>query len=470
MGYSIISLLLIVGVSATGTAATSEPRTNVLLIMTDDQGVWSLGCYGNTEAHTPAVDRLASQGVRLTQAFATIPVCSPSRATFYTGRIASQHGIHDWIKHENDGERARYCLPNEVLMSTLLAQGGYTCGLVGKWHLGESCKPHAGYTYWYAMPQGGSKYNDAEMYWQGAKIKTSGYLTDRITDRAIDFLATYKDRPFFLNVQYNAPHSPYKGHPQELVDLFKDCPFDSVPKPAPHPWTISAANKIGNHATLSRYFAACSGVDRAVGRILERLDSLGLAANTLVIYTSDQGFCCGHHGLWSKGNASNPRNIYDTSLQIPLICCHKGRLPAGVTRDVLFAGYDFLPTVLDYVGLPPSPGRNLPGRSFAAALRGESQEEPDAIFAEYGRARMIRTRTHKLVHRADGGPHEFYDLRNDPGEAINLAAKPEHRKQMLKLRSRLFKWFSRYVEAGSDPIGHEYLPASERRLRPAKAK
>ena len=165
MRYSIISLLLIVGVSATGTAAPSGPRTNVLLIMTDDQGVWSLGCYGNVEAHTPAVDRLASQGVRLT--------------------------------HENDGERARYCLPTEVLLSTLLAKGVYTCGLVGKWHLGESCKPHAGYTYWYAMPQGGSKYNDAEMYWQGAKIKTSGYLTDRITDRAIDFLATYKDRPFF---------------------------------------------------------------------------------------------------------------------------------------------------------------------------------------------------------------------------------------------------------------------------------
>ena len=184
MRYSLVCLMTIVGVSSTGMAAPAGSRTNVLLIMTDDQGVWSLGCYGNAEAHTPVLDRLASQGVRLTQAFSTVPVCSPSRATFYTGRIASQHGIHDWINGENEGERARYCLPNEVLMSTLLARGGYTCGLVGKWHLGESAKPQAGYTYWYAMPQGGSRYNDAEMYWQGEKIKEPGYLTDRITDRA----------------------------------------------------------------------------------------------------------------------------------------------------------------------------------------------------------------------------------------------------------------------------------------------
>lgn len=472
MRYWLVSLLVVVGsLTPYTTAMAAEAGTNIVLIMTDDQGAWSLGCYGNAEAHTPTVDRLASEGVRFTQAFSTIPVCSPSRATFFTGRIPSQHGIQDWISHENDGERARYCLQDEVLLSTLLARGGYTCGLVGKWHLGESAKPQAGYTYWYVIPQGGSKYQDAEMYWQGKKIIAPGYLTDRITDRALDFLDQNKDRPFFLNVEYNAPHTPYEGHPKELVDLFKDCPFNSVPKPTEiHPWAIPFAKHIGNHKSLARYYAACSGVDRGVERILARLDHLGLAENTLVIYASDQGFCCGHHGVWGKGNGTTPRNIFDTSLQIPLIFRHKGRLPAGETRDVLFGGYDLLPTLLDYVGLPPSTGRKLPGRSFVPALRGQSQDGPNAVYAEYGRARMIRTRTHKLIHRADGGPDEFYDLRNDPDEANNLADKPEHLKEMLTLRDRLFKWFDRYVEADNDPIGHEILPIAQQRLESAGAK
>lgn len=466
----IVFLLVVVGVlSLYAVASAAESRTNIVLIMTDDQGVWSLGCYGNAEAHTPAVDRMAAGGVRFTQAFSTIPVCSPSRATFFTGRIPSQHGIHDWISHENDGERARFCLPDEAMLSTLLAQGGYTCGLFGKWHLGESAKSHAGYTYWFTFPSGSSRYQDADMYWQGKTIKTTGYLTDRITDRAIEFMDLHKDRPFFMNVQYNAPHTPYEGHPQELVDLFKDCPFNSVPKPEKiHPWAIPFSEHIGKHYSLARYYAACTGVDRGVDRILKRLDKLGLAENTLVVYASDQGFCCGHHGTWGKGNGTTPRNIYDTSLQIPLIFRHKGRLPAGQTRDVLFGGYDLLPTLLDYVGLPPSPGRNLPGRSLAPTLRGNPQEEPDAVYAEYGRARMIRTRTHKLVHRCDGGPDEYYDLRNDPGEANNLVGKPEHLKGMLALRARLFAWFKRYVEAGSDPVGHEYFSIAQERAESIK--
>jgi len=444
-------------------AAVAAGRTNVLLIMTDDQGAWSLGCYGNPEARTPNVDRLAAEGVRMTQAFATIPVCSPSRATFYTGRIPSQHGIHDWIKHENDGPRARYCIPDEILLSTILKQHGYTCGLSGKWHLGDNKTPPPGYSFWFAMPTGGSKYQDAPMYWKGEKITTKGYLTDRITDKAIEFLEQYGDRPFFLNVQYNAPHTPYVGHPAELVDLFKDCPFASIPSVPPHPWRIRLPTGEARRHDLAAYFAACSGVDRGVARILDRLEALGLADDTLVIYTSDQGFCCGHHGLWGKGNASNPRNMYDTSLQIPLIFRHPGKLPAGRTTDVLFSAYDFLPTVLDYLDLPLPEGRNLPGRSFVPALKGEPFEAPDAVFGEYGRARSIRTRDFKLVHRCDGGPDELYDLRSDPGESKNLIDDPAYHKQMIALRTRLIRWFDRYAEMGADPVGNEYLRPADRK-------
>lgn len=439
-------------------AAIAAAHANVVFILTDDQGVWSVGCYGNAEARTPAVDRLAAEGMRFTRAFATIPVCSPSRATFLTGRIASQHGIHDWLKHENMGDGARLAIPEEeFFLSSILARHGYSCGLVGKWHLGDSLRPHAGYSYWYALPQGSSPYNNAEMIWEGKLIKTSGYLTDAMTDKALDFLQRNKDRPFFLTLAYSAPHSPYKGHPAELVGLFRECPFDSIPRLPTHPWSISKTDQLRTHSTLSQYFAACTGISRGVERILKQLDDLGLAGDTLVVYASDQGYCCGHHGLWGKGNASNPRNIYDTSLQIPLIFRHPGRIPKGVATDVLFSSYDFVPTILAYLDFPPSTGRNLPGRSFVPALKGESWPGPDAVFAEYGRARMIRTTAHKLIHRADGGPDELYNLQDDPGEAINLAGKPEHRRLLIGLRTRLFRWFEKYAEAGRDPVGNEYL-------------
>ena len=453
-------------VAACGVPVLAADRPNIVLIMTDDQGAWSLGCYGNPDAHTPTIDRLAAQGVRMTKAFATIPVCSPSRATYYTGRIPSQHGVHDWIKHENDGERARYCIPNEMLLSYLLQKCGYTCGLSGKWHLGDNKAMPFSYDFWFVLPSGGSKYQDAPMYWEGKKVETKGYLTDRITDKAIEFLDLHGDKQFFLNVQYNAPHSPYDGHPQELLNLFKDCSFGQHPRLPDHPWKSTAFGIMKNNKALTAYYAMCAGVDRGVARILKTLDERGLTDNTLVIYTSDQGYCCGHHGLWGKGNASNPRNMYDTSMHVPMIIRHPGKLPAGRTTDAMFSAYDFLPTVLDYVGGHIPENRNLAGRSFVAALKGEPFEAPEAVFGEYGRARSIRTNQFKYIHRADGGPDELYDIVKDPDEANNLYSDPAYRARMFELRDRLFKWFVRYAEAGTDPVGNEYLPPKDRKLKP----
>lgn len=452
---------MVVSALAAGVQATAAPgtRTNLVLIMTDDQGAWSVGCYGNSEARTPVLDKMAAGGIRMTRAFATTPVCSPSRATFFTGRIPSQHGIHDWIKHENMGPRARYCLPREKQISEILAEAGYVCGLSGKWHLGDSLHARAGYTFWYAMPQGGSQYNDAEMIWQEKVVKTKGYITDRITDKAIEFLNANRERPFFLNVQYNAPHSPYTGQPKELVDLFADVAFASIPKLPLHPWASSGLTSIHNkREPLEQYFAACAGVDRAVGRLLAELDKLGLTRHTLVVYTSDQGFCTGHHGFWGKGNGTNPRNAYDTSLRVPMVLSQPGRLPAGRPVDAMVSAYDFMPTVLDYLGVKPPTDRNLPGRSFAPMLRGDKQPDwPDAVFGEYGQLRFIRTADHKYVHRANGGPFELYDLVKDPDETNNLVDQPEHRELRNALRKRMMDWFERYGEAGADPVGQEYI-------------
>ncbi|MHC4674022.1 MAG: sulfatase family protein [Planctomycetota bacterium] len=440
-------------------------KTNVVLIMTDDQGIWTLGCYGNSEAITPELDKLAGEGIRLTNAFATTPVCSPSRATFFTGRIPSQHGIHDWIKHENIGPRARYCLAGEVLLSEVLARHGYTCGLSGKWHLGESMKPHGGYTFWYVLPTGGSKYNDAEMIWQGRKIKTEGYLSDRITDKALEFMEINRDKPFFLNVQYNAPHSPFSGHPENLVKLYGDCRFNSIPKLPVHPWASSPwlIKALKNRDALRQYMASCSAVDVNVGRIVDKLDELGLSEKTLVIYTSDQGYAFGHHGFVGKGNATNPRNAFDIVLRIPLIFRHRGRLGQGETVDAMVSVYDFMPTVLDYLGLGKSPGRNLPGRSFAPTLLGGNQEDlPGVVFGEYSHLRFVRTGDYKYIHRSNGGPFELYDLKNDPDETNNLADVPEYQELRKRLRKQMFDWFVEYAEAGADPVGQEYIGVGDR--------
>lgn len=465
MTMRMLEVVLLCGVQmmAAVCPAFAGDRTNLVLVMTDDQGAWSMGCYGNPEARTPVLDKMAAGGVRMTRAFATTPVCSPSRATFFTGRIPSQHGVHDWIKNENMGVRARYCLPREKQISEILAEAGYVCGLSGKWHLGDSLQARAGYTFWYAMPQGGSQYNDAEMIWEGKVVKTKGYVTDRITDKAIEFLNANRDRPFFLNVQYNAPHSPFAGHPADLVRLFGDTPFSSIPQLPPHPWASSLLDVRNRREVLEQYFAACSGVDRAVGRLLAELEKLGLTGNTLVVYTSDQGFCTGHHGVWGKGNGTNPRNAYDTSLQVPMILSHPGRLPGGKTLDAKVSAYDFMPTVLDYLGVKTPTDRNLPGRSFAPILRGDKQaDRADAIFGEYGQLRFIRTNDHKYIHRANGGPFELYDLRKDPDENINLVDQAEHRELRNSLRKRIFEWFERYAEAGADPVGQEYLRPDDR--------
>ena len=207
-------------------------RTNVVFILTDDQGLWAAGCYGNPEIRTPNIDRLAGSGVRFQNFFVATPVCSPSRATLLTGRIPSQHGVHDWLKGGNVGPDAIRYLEGEVTSTDVLARHGWTCGLSGKWHLGDSQIPQHGFTDWFVHQSGGGRYNDAPMVRNGQLVDEPGYVTDRITDEALALLDRYAGAgaPFYLSVHYTAPHSPWTGHPQAIVDSYADCPFASCPQ------------------------------------------------------------------------------------------------------------------------------------------------------------------------------------------------------------------------------------------------
>ena len=451
-GSRFCMLLVFLCGMAVSTAFAQQEATNVVFIMTDDQGIWSLGCYGNPEIRTPNLDRLAAAGARFTRAFATSPVCSPSRATFLTGRIPSQHGIHEWIREENMGPQAASLIEKEETFSEILAQNGYTLGITGKWHLGDSLRPQKGFTFWSVMPRGSGRYNNAPLIRNGKVEEVPGYITQVITDRALEFVNENWRRPFFLWVNYSAPHGPWSGHPERLVDLYRNIPFNSIPKEDLHPWAIqNAARHIGNKESLAQYFASVTGIDEGVGRIVSMINRVGITDRTLIIFVSDQGFMVGHHGLWGKGNASQPKNMYDLSFQIPLIFSHPGKIAPGQVIDQMVNGYDFFPTLLDYLGIRHR-GRNLPGRSYAPFLRGELIPWENVVYGEYGLARMVRTEDWKYVARYPNGPNELYDVRKDPGERENLAGQPHMRGTFEGFHEQLETWFKRFVDPTKDPV------------------
>ena len=438
---------------------THENRTmdavNVIFILTDDQGFWAAGCYGNHEIRTPNIDRLAATGVRFENFFCTSPVCSPSRATLLTGRIPSRHGVHDWIRGGNVPPDAVPYLEGQTTYTDVMAQRGYVCGISGKWHLGASQLAQHHFGHWFVHQRGGGPYNNAPMVRDGELVNEPGYVTDVITGDALEFIDAQAGTgtPFYLSVHYTAPHSPWTGHPQDIVDSYDDCPFETCPQEPRHPWAKAFSDEhLGNRESLKGYFAAVTAMDADVGRIIDRVEELGLRENTLIIFNSDNGYSCGHHGFWGKGNGTFPLNMVENSVKVPLIFSQPGRLPEGRSTDVLVSGYDFMPTLLDCLGLPVPEGEGLPGCSFLPVLTGASDTGRDlvVVYAEYGPTRMLRTREWKYVHRYPYGPNELYDLVNDPDERQNRVDDPAHGQRIREMRQQLAEWFARYVDPAMD--------------------
>ena len=455
-------------------ASLTPQKPNILFILTDDQGPWALAPAGNNEVITPNLTYLAQRSLLFENFFCTSPVCSPARASLLTGRIPSQHGVHDWIRQGNiiedeeeldeetkcfrDGKCIEY-LAGMPGYTDFLAANGYCCGLSGKWHLGDSRQPQKGFTYWQTVPYGGSSYFNAPVIRGGKVVHDPRYLTDVITENALQFLAeeTPNGAPFYLGVHYTAPHSPWdwRQHPAELADLYRDCPFQTCPQEPIHPWQINSAPRgegERRRELLTGYYAAITGVDFSLGRLLQRLEEMGVRQNTLVIFTSDNGMNMGHHGIWGKGNGTFPFNMYDTSVKVPFLVSPPG-WDHPTRCGELVSQYDFLPTLLDYLGIPNPLAESLPGRSFAPLLRGEPLPEGSesvVVFDEYGPVRMIRTRHWKYVHRYPYGPNELYDLVNDPEEQVNRIAEPALQKTREDLKAELDDWFLRYADPAVD--------------------
>ncbi len=431
-------------------------RPNFVVILTDDQGSWTRTA---PEVVTPAIDGLAASGTEFSAFYCASPVCSPARASILTGTPPSAHGVHDWLRGDNAGVDTHgvHYLAGLDTTPQALSDAGYTCGHAGKWHLGDARTPAPGYDRWYAHRDGGGPYYGAPMIADGVEVTEPGYVTDAITDHAVDMLTDLATgtEPFYLEVTYTAPHSPWGPgqHPAELVELYADTDFPSVPVSEPHPWMNRAHTELmagftDRHATLAGYCAALSGADRGVARLLAALEASGRASQTYVIFHSDNGFACGHHGYWGKGNGTSVLNAWEPSVLVPFIIAGPGVAP-GRVEPAPTSALALHATILELAGVDASarPAAAASGRpveaSFASRLDGRAGDPDPAVVVcdEYGGLRMIRRDSWKLIERVDG-PDELYDLAADPGEASNLIDSPAAAGDRAELHDALASWFA----------------------------
>ena len=350
---------------------------NVILVVNDDLAQWALGSYGNLEVNSPTLDYLAATGVQMENAFTPTPVCSPARACLHTGRLASQHGIHDYLSNIPEIHR-RPWLADEITLAQLLSQAGYQTAHCGKWHLGNDVQPQAGFQQWFSgVGDYPSEHGGDHRFSLNGSIETiPGQRAQVISDKAIDFLRNRDvNAPFFLHLGHFGTHNPWRGQPERLVAQYRDLSLDHLPEQVAYPFGAQALEstlptRLNPREALAQYYAAISHIDEAVGRLLDELDALQLRDNTLFIFTSDHGLCCGHHGLWGKGNATLPLNMLEESIRIPMIFNQPGRLFARQRRTEFVDHLDLFQTIVDYAGASGQldQERNYPGQSFLPLL------------------------------------------------------------------------------------------------------
>lgn len=425
-------------------------QPNIVFLLADDLGWRDLSCYGSTFYETPNLDRLALQGMRFTDAYAACPVCSPSRASLLTGKYPARVGITNWIYGQERGKLLEvpfldHLPDNEFTLPEALREGGYQTWHVGKWHLGgaELITRHGfdvnvGGCHWghpahgYFAPFQNPVIDDSD-------IPAGTYLDTYLTDRALDLIRSRdKDRPFFLNLWYYLVHMPEMA-PEDLVEKYRRkarrMGLDKVEAivPGEHfPCEHKKDERVERRVVQSDpvYAAMMEILDTNIGRVLDLLDEEGLAGNTLVLFSSDNG------GL-STAEGSPTCNyplregkgwMTDGGLREPLLARFPGRIPAGRVTDAVFTSPDLYPTLLSYAGLPARPAQHVDGVNARDAFEGRAFARGPVFwhYPHYGNqggtpACAVRDGRYKLIEYFEDGALELYDLVNDPSEMQNLA-------------------------------------------------
>jgi choline-sulfatase len=460
-------------------ARSKSLRPNILIFLTDDHGQWAQHAYGNSELRTPNMDRLALTGTRMTQAFTTCPVCSPARASFFTGRMPSQHGIHDWLQ-ETRFALSHPGLTGQTLISQLLKGAGYHTALVGKWHCGRTREPHPGFDRWFSYWVSQYPHNGRQRFSdQGRLVVEEGQQSPLLTARAIDFLREHQAKegpagqPFFLFISYVDTHSPHNAAPEGLVEEYRSATFKDIghePFAACHGRALAPVSK---HRSVERkkrmeYYGAVSSLDREVGKVIAELERLGQIDDTLIVYTGDHGLNCGQHGMWEKGNATIPQNFLEESVRVSCtLSWPVGGIRQNAACDDLVDHCDLWATLLEIAGATPDGPTaaqiNSPGRAYLGQLRGKKvQGWRQTMISEYGNARMARTTRYKLIERYpyDGVrfPNELYDLEKDPRETVNCYGDSSLRPVIDGLSGQLRQFFAKYTVPGHSGLDLEHQP------------
>lgn len=439
--------------------------TNIILFLTDDHGAWANGCYGNSEVHTPTLDRLAREGVIFQHAYTPAAVCSPARACLLTGRTPSQVGIHDWLEERDMSIANRDWMHDEKTLFEYLHDAGYYTALSGKWHLGQSHLKPKGVDAYFGLPGWQGDHNDTYTYvLDDQPLTLEGNKSAQITDYALQFIEQAGDKPFFLNIGYIVTHSPWNRqyHRPELVALYENATFRDIPPYQTHAWVKNEG--ISNMPTPEQlrdvytgYYAAVTEIDQNIQRIVEYLEQTGRREETIIIYTSDHGLSMGQHGFFGKGNSTRPLNMVETSIHVPLIVSGIG-VNAQQARGEYVDHYDTFRTVLDLADIEPDSESATPGRSYQMMLQGETIAWENTLYGEYGDLRMVRDDTWKLVYRFPNGPHDLFNPKDDPQETVNLIRRDELQPVIAELRRRLFAFYAQFDHQEKSGLRVKSLP------------
>ena len=458
-----------------------EKKLNLLFIMSDQHNADALGCYGNPDIQTPHIDRLASRGMRFENAFCQSPICCPSRMTILTGRYAHSHGvIFNQVEDTCD----------ETTIAELCREAGYQTAAIGKMHLMTPAQEH-GFDYvvdrqefgrFRSIQEGGESFNKGWKKRLNLPLKKfiAGVRGEKNqekpmsfwADQTIQFMRQNQDQPFCAWCSFYGPHQPI--NPSDPWGSMYDPAKISLPKPRKHPHPSPLLKEAqerfhdmteeDHRRVLALYYGLVSQIDHNIGRVLQALETLGLADRTIVVYTSDHGESMSKYGAWLKKTG-----CFDMTVQVPLIIRLPGVSTAGKVSDALVGLIDLMPTFCDLMRLPvPS---KVQGWSLAPLLKGETDHHRDIVFSElgypgqdYGYFYMGRTQHHKYIWQDNEGQgfEELYDLQQDPYELINQVNNPQYTQILADLKQRVKVWNETTDHASLRPL----VPRDQMRSHP----
>jgi arylsulfatase A-like enzyme len=432
VGSAVAASAIASGVSAEGSRPPSK-RPNVLYIMADDLGWGDLSCYGRPDYRTPNLDRLASEGVRFTHAYSAAPVCTPTRCAFVTGRYPARTpvGLEEplaWRKQLVERKQDVGLAPGHPTVASLLKAAGYNTALVGKWHLGYLPKyspVKSGFEEFFGIMSGGADYfthkdanGEGDLFEAEVPVERVGYITDLITERAVEYLRRRRDAPFFLSLNYNAPHWPWEGPRDEAASR-------------------ALAQGLGGFTSggsLKVYAEMMKSLDEGVGRVLRALEESGHARETLVVFTSDNG---GERFSYNWPFTGKKLELFEGGIRVPAMLRWPGRIPSGRTTEQVAVTMDWTATILAAAGASAHSDYPLDGVDLLPVARGERAAFERTLFWRTSAQSAARSGRWKYL-RVDDKTERLFDLMTDEREqADSRAARPEI---FERLRAEYLKW------------------------------